>query len=281
MSDDEYLWEKRGPAEASTRELESVLGAARFGGMRFPAAKARRWPMVLGAGLVAAAAALVFFLVTAGNRVTLDEAGVVRTVAIGEWLEPTEPVTLSLARKIGVVEVAANARVRVQRVDDVQQRLELARGSVHAIVNAPPKLFVVKTPVGAAVDLGCEYTLTVLDSGATHLHVLSGKVELEGDGQTVTVYEGMWSRQGVDRRAQVAVDDRASLGFLSAVLRVEGEPSVLPFLLSQAAPRDAITLLQLGDRFPNLRPSLEARVDELVPREGSETALDAALRVRR
>ncbi len=279
MSDD-YLWDKKGDGAPSTKQLESVLGAARFAGMRLPQPRRRRWPAIVGGGLLALAAAALFVVVTRGNQVTIELDGVTRVLAQGEWLEPDQPATLALARKIGVVEVAPNSRLRLLRADDLQQRLELERGSLHAFVNAPPRLFVVTTPAGPAVDLGCEYELEVLGDRSNHLRVHSGMVELAGDGLTVTVYAGMWTRQAANGRPLVAIDDRASLAFLSAVLRVERDEGALPLILSQAGVRDGVTLLQLADRLPAHRAALEARFDELVGATPGEARLQAALRRR-
>lgn len=280
MSDD-YLWDKKGEGAPSTKELESVLGAARFSGMRFPQERRRRWPVIVGGGLIALAAAALFVVVTRGTQVTFELDGVTRVLAQGEWLEPDRPATLALARQIGIVEVTANSRVRLLRADDLQQRLELERGSLHAIVTAPPRLFVVATPAGPAVDLGCEYELEVLADRSNHLRVRSGMVELAGDGLTVTVYAGMWARQAANGRPLVAIDGSASLAFISAALRVEQDEGALPTILSQAGPRDGVTLLQLADRLPLRRAVLEARFDELVASSPGESRIEAALRQRR
>ena len=38
MSAKEYLWEKQGEPDAQTRELEALLGQAKFAGMKLPEA---------------------------------------------------------------------------------------------------------------------------------------------------------------------------------------------------------------------------------------------------
>src|SRR4029078_10883535 len=62
---------------------------------------------------------------------------------------------------IGEVTVGAHSRVRRVETRDAHPRLALDRGSLHAIIAAPPGQFVVDTPSATATDLGCVYTLRV------------------------------------------------------------------------------------------------------------------------
>jgi hypothetical protein len=54
--------------------------------------------------------------------------------------------------------------------------MELARGTMHATIWAPPNQFFVETPSTLAVDLGCAYTLTVDEDGGGLVTVLVGWV---------------------------------------------------------------------------------------------------------
>ena len=273
MSAKDYLWEKRGEPDDETRELEALLGQARFDGMTLPVEKKRRWPLVL-AGL-AAAAVVVFFAVPREGFVRVD--GV--KLYASQWLETGagERATVQLGQSIGHVEVKEGSRLRVVRVDDEQQRLELERGSVHAVVLAPPRLFVIDTPSATAVDLGCEYQLTVDAQGATRLQVLSGLVELEGQAQHVTVLAGMWSVTEPGKAPSVPLDARASPAFVSAVERLGANASVLPLLLRQAQKSDAPTLWHLLSRTEGeVRSAIAARLLELVPAPDSVPGLDRA-----
>lgn len=266
-----YLWDKKSDGDPGARELEALLSSEKFSGMAFPPVAAprrgaRRALFAVAAVLIAACA--VFLVLRPRDVVRVREDGHERTLANGEWLETKSPVTLALAREIGVVEVRGDSRVRVQRVDGEQQRLELERGQLHAVVNAPPRLFVVDTPSGRAVDLGCEYTLEVQRDGSTRIDVLSGRVVLEGAGRTTTVLAGMWavSRPGV--APQVAIDTQASPAFVSAVQRLSGAPGdqdVLALVLGQADKRDAVTLWQLRSRTEHeTRDRVDAKLRELV-----------------
>lgn len=91
---------------------------------------------------------------------------------------------------IGTVDVAPNSRVKLVGTNKKQHRLSLERGSLHARIAAPPRLFIVDTPTAVAVDLGCEYTLEVDKAGNNKLHVTSGFVALERGGRESIVPAG-------------------------------------------------------------------------------------------
>jgi hypothetical protein len=267
MSAKDYLWEKRGEPDEQTRELEALLGQARFSGMELPKAKPRRrWP--LGLAVLAAAAGVVMMLVPREGFVLLQLGGAERKLYRSQWLETGtgENATLQLGASIGRVEVAEGSRVRVTRLDKQEQRLELARGSVHATVDAPPRLFVIDTPSATAVDLGCEYVLRVDGAGASRLEVLSGRVELAGRGRSSVVPAGMWSVTLPGQAPGVPVDRLATPALVSAVERLEQDGSVLPLLLRQAEGRDAVTLWHLLARTEgDARVAVFARLMDLVP----------------
>jgi hypothetical protein len=239
--------------------------------MELPVEKKRRprWPLVV----VALAAALAIF-------VLIPREGFVRVdgtkLYADQWFETAagEQKTLQLGDSIGHVEVKEASRLRVLRVDKQEQRLELARGSVHAVVLAPPRLFVIDTPAATAVDLGCEYVLTVDATETSKLRVLSGLVELQGHGQKAIVLAGMWSDTPKGGPPSVPLDRRATPAFIGAVEKVQTDPSVLPMLLSQAEKSDAPTLWHLLSRTDGeTRRAVSGRLRELVPFQGDEAAV--------
>lgn len=272
MSAKDYLWEKKGEADAETRELEALLGQARFSGMELPAEKkVRRWPLVL-AGVLAAAAVAVFLLVPRDGFIRVDGT----KLYAAQWFEtgPGERATLQLGDSIGHVEVKEASRLRVLRVDKKEQRLELARGSVHAVVLAPPRLFVIDTPAATAVDLGCEYELTVDAAETSKLRVLSGLVELAGRNQKAIVLAGMWSDTPKGGEPSVPIDRRATPAFIGAVERLSSDPGVLPLLLGQAERSDAPTLWHLLSRTEGeTRRAVYGRLRELAPFPVDEAAV--------
>lgn len=103
-------------------------------------------------------------------------------LAVGEWLETDSASRARISvGTIGHVEIEPNTRIRLLKARLTDHRLALARGTMHATIWAPPRLFFVETPSTVAVDLGCAYTLTVDDAGVGILHVTSGYVALEND----------------------------------------------------------------------------------------------------
>lgn len=274
MSAKDYLWEKKGKPDEETRELEALLGQARFGGMELPAATVRparnRRRFLLGLAVLAAAA--VFLLIPSEGFVRVDGA----KLYAAQWLETGagERATVQLGGSIGHVEVAEESRLRIVRVEKDEQRLELARGSVHAVVLAPPRLFVIDTPSATAVDLGCEYQLSVDAQQTSRLNVLSGLVELEGQGQRAIVLAGMWSVTHKGQAPSVPIDRRATPALIDAVERLGEDSSVLPLLLRQAEKTDAPTLWHLLPRTEGeTRSAVYARLQELVPAPVDEAAV--------
>ena len=110
----------------------------------------------------------------------LGGAGAMR---VGQWLETDDSSRATIAvGAIGRVDVQPGTRVRLVRAEATDHRLALAFGAIHAKVDAPPRLFFVDTPVGTAIDLGCEYTLETDASGHGLLHVTGGFVEFAWSG---------------------------------------------------------------------------------------------------
>jgi hypothetical protein len=156
--------------------------------------------------------------------------------------------TIYYAEKIGHVEASAGSDVRV--VDD--RRLRLRRGEIHAIIWAPPREFVVDTPSARAIDLGCEYTLTVAPDGNGLLRVSTGWVAFQhgrlesfipaGAACVTRASRGPGTPYLEDapetmRAALNAFDERGDVGALSRVL-------------AQARRDDGLTVWHLLTRAP-------------------------------
>jgi hypothetical protein len=110
---------------------------------------------------------------------------------VGEYLETDSASRARIeVASIGNVEIGPNSRVKLVGTDEKQHRLSLERGSLHAKIAAPPRLFIVETPSAAAVDLGCEYTLEVDQAGNSKLIVKTGFVALEDAGRESIVPAG-------------------------------------------------------------------------------------------
>ncbi|HZS36959.1 MAG TPA: FecR family protein [Polyangia bacterium] len=225
MSDD-YLWDGSGEPDPAVRKLEELLGEARYRPPKTPRSvepnapnepgksnepnaprrrvtKRRATQLIVSAAFAIAIAtcalwmlrprgpSLVVKRVSGTARVAARPIGDSSRFYPGSWLETDGDSGAEIALAgLGSVDVGPRSRVRLRATGPSEQRLELERGSIHARVTAPPRLFVVDTPAAAAVDLGCEYTLAVDDQKVSHLEVTRGEVELAGAGRVSRVPAG-------------------------------------------------------------------------------------------
>lgn len=168
------------------------------------------------------------------------------------WLETDARSRAEVAvSDIGVVEVKEDSRVRVLASRSDEHRLQLSRGSIHAVIDAPPRIFLVETPSALAVDLGCEYTLTVDEQGGSLLAVTFGYVSLERDGRASFVPEGARceTRPGVGPGTPYATT--ASQEFRQALTAFDfaaGGRAALDRVLELASADDTVTLWNLLSR---------------------------------
>jgi len=287
-------------ADPQLAELETLLGgyAHRAPLRELPPRRTWRTPALVGAGAVAAAALAVLVLVRRGGEgletaetaecpsggagfafdVTGGAARCAGGVAtrgalpVGAWLEtPGAAVADVRIADIGELTVLGGSRLRLVGTGAAEHRLELARGRVSARVTAPPRLFVVDTPVASAVDLGCAYDLSVDDDGRTRLHVTAGAVSLEGHGLVAYAPLGteVVAAAGRGPGTPVAVD--ASPELVAAVARFDaggaGGAAALRPILALAGARDSFTLWNLLARTAaGDRAAVIARLDQISPR---------------
>lgn len=187
------------------------------------------------------------------------KSGVVPT---GAWLETdaSTRVTLDVA-DIGHVDVAPESRLRVVETSEKEHRLELAKGHLHAKIDAPPRLFFVDTKAATAIDLGCEYEMQVDETGAGLLKVTLGYVELEpprgvpeaerrpprlvprGAECTIDPAHGpgtpIWSRSTESLRKDMALFDKnGDVDALTRVIRELGQKDTLTlfYVVASRAP---------------------------------------------
>jgi hypothetical protein len=170
--------------------------------------------------------------------------------AVGQWLETdsSSRATVSVGR-IGEVKLEPNSRLRLVNTSATNHRLELARGTMSALIWAPPRLFFVETLAATAIDLGCAYTLTVDDNGAGTLRVTSGYVALEHAGRESIIPAGLMcrTRPGAGPGTPLAVNAPPELR--SALDRFDtGNASALDQVLTLAGDGDAIMLWHLLGR---------------------------------
>jgi hypothetical protein len=171
-------------------------------------------------------------------------------LGVGQWLETDQSSRAQVAvGRIGRVEIAPSTRVRLIDEGRKSHRLELARGSIEAFIWAPPGQFLVDTPGGMAVDLGCAYTLTVDDDGQGLLRVSSGWVGFDHGGQESFVPAGAAcrTRPGRGPGTPYRVDAPAALADALARFDFDGVAArqSLAAVLASATLEDAFTLWHL------------------------------------
>ena len=271
----DYLWDGSGPADPEIARLESILRPLGHTGTlpplpRRPAGPAsrawqRRWLAVAAAVAILAGGAWFTLALRSGTWRVSTLAGLpavdgravtTRTrMALGQWLVTDGGSRARIAvGSIGSVEVEPNTRLQLVANSRVH-RMELDRGTIHARIWAPPKLFVVNMQAATAIDLGCAYTLQMSDSGEGMLRVTSGWVGLERDQRTTYIPEGAVSRIRTDRGPGTPWYEDAPSGYGEALLILDfggdGDPrrtQALERVLATTRRRDALTLWHLLTR---------------------------------
>lgn len=184
----------------------------------------------------------------------IGEGDAASHLAVGQMLETDAKSKAKIkVADIGSVEIAPNSRVRLVGTSSNEHRLALERGQLHAKIFAPPRLFVVDTPSGKAVDLGCEYTLQVDRIGNSVLRVTGGFVALEDNGRESIVPAGMMclTRKGKGLGTPFSAETNAE--FRKALERfdfINGSSDAVQLLLAKADFDDMVTLWHLLSRVP-------------------------------
>jgi putative zinc finger protein len=214
------------------------------------------WAYALGAMLVAGAVLIGAYRSTRDAtprpwEVARMNDGGTRRMAAGEWVETVGSRARIIVGQLGTVDLAPDTRVRLGRVNQSEYRLALARGTISAEINAPPRLFIVDTPASAVVDLGCAYTATVGDDGAGELRMTKGWASLEGNGRESLVPAGAMCRTKPGRGPGTPYFDDASAAVKQAVNDFDSDRDrshALDVVLDEARVRDTLTLWHLLSR---------------------------------
>ncbi len=180
----------------------------------------------------------------------------------GEWLETDSSSRAEIAvADIGEVEVEPNTRVRLVETRITEHRLELERGTLHARIWAPPRLFFVNTPSAVAADLGCAYTLEVDDKGRGLLHVTSGYVALGADARESIVPAGAACMTQPGAGPGTPFFEDAPEPFVESLARFDfdDDRASLDAVLDSARAKDTLTLWHL---LPRVGVEERARVYE-------------------
>jgi FecR-like protein len=173
----------------------------------------------------------------------------------------------------GRVEVDAGSRLRLITNGPGRKRLSLERGTIHAVIWAPPGEFVVDTPSAVAVDLGCVYTLHVDDSGAGLLRTTMGWVGFKLNDHESFIPAGAVCNTRPTIGPGTPHREDASEIFRSSLYRFDFEAitpaernELVRILLSQGRKTDAFTLWHLLSRVSDAdRPAVYDRLAALAP----------------
>jgi FecR protein len=278
---EEYLWDRTGAPDPEIERLEGLLG--RFGYREKPRVHVmRRW-MALAASLVLLSGGVYMANRSAPTQWTaegrqISEGQTMTTGATGELVLRSEFV--------GEVRLAPNSQLKMMRGADEEQRLALQRGTMHALIWAPPARFSVDTPSARTIDLGCAYNLTVNGDGSGLVSVETGWVAFQAGSSESFIPAGAACRTrprsgpGIPYFQDASEELRDGLGRWDRSNGKEGLDSVL----ASARARDGISLWHLAvrtsgkdrelvvTRFAGLVPGIDA--EGLM--RGKGTAIDGA-----
>lgn len=291
---DDYLWDRSGPPDPFVAELEEVLAPlAHKAGPRPPRRRSplRSWALPL-AGAAALLIAVIVTLATpqpdaqwrAGvlaGAPRLADAALQDTRAwqTGAWLETDAESKAHIeSEQIGWLTVNPDSRLRLAHADAHEHRLELAQGSIDAVILAPPRVFIVDTPAVTAVDMGCAYTLDVDEAGNGEIRVTAGWVYLERSGVPAAMVPSGAScaiRAGLGAGTPRFRD--APQALITGLERLDaGAADALAGVLAAARPRDSLTVwhVAVSSTGPTRQAAI-ARLEELVGRpRGVPAGLD-------
>ena len=195
-------------------------------------------------------------------------------LSVGQTLvtDANSKATLTVA-EVGTVDVDPNTRLRLIAKSQGHNRLALERGTIHAFIWAQPGEFAVDTPSAIAVDLGCEYTLHVDDSGAGLLRTTLGWVGFKLADHEAFIPAGAACATRPKTGPGTPYFEDASQGFRDALSKfdfgqgtAEERSAELAQVLAAARSRDALTLWHLLARTSEPdRARVYDRLAALVP----------------
>jgi anti-sigma factor RsiW len=179
--------------------------------------------------------------------------GAAAQLAPGTWVETGRAGGARIVvGDIGTVNVEPGSRVQLGVSGPGEHRLALARGTVSVEITAPPRVFVLETPVSTVVDLGCAYTVTV-DGAGGRLRMTEGWAALEWNGRESLVPAGAVCRMRQDAGPGLPYFEDAPAALQRAVEAFESGSAgtdAVEAMLEAARPRDTLTLWHLFARLP-------------------------------
>lgn len=280
---EQYLWDKSGEPDPEIQRLENLLGP--FG---HTAGKTPVWPARSRSRVP------LFLAIAASVLVILGAAWMLRQRTRPAWqvaIVQGKPNVTRLAKgqtlstdsesrarldinDVGEVQVEPNTKLSVIAIKPEEHRLALERGTIHALIWAPPGRFFVNTPSAQTVDLGCEYTLQVDKEGVGLVRVSVGWVAFENDGRESFIPAGAACVTRPGKGPGIPYYEDASQILIEAVRRFDqdGDDAAVGLVVGEARQRDAISLWHLLRRVSAAeRGPVYDRLSQLITIPGSVT----------
>ena len=301
-----YLWDGTGAPDSEVQQLENALSRYRHSGANFDASAIPRnfpgfssgnslLPRLAAAAVILlalAASCLLLFtrnpgrVIPAGWNVasvngssqvgstSIHGSSATARLSLGQTLVTNKDsrATITVA-DIGEIQVDPDSRLRLLQSRDDRKRISLEVGTIHAAIWAPPGEFVVDTPSAVAVDLGCAYTLHVEPDGSGTLRTTLGWVGFHLHGHDSFIPAGAMCSTRPNTGPGTPYFEDCSEQLRDALhqfdfysLSPEARSAAVDIILSQARPRDGLTLWHLLSRTEGEdRARVYARFATLVP----------------
>jgi hypothetical protein len=177
--------------------------------------------------------------------------------------------------RIGTVDLGPDSRLRLLDAGTSEHRLSLERGTMHAIIDAPPRYFLVETASALAVDLGCVYSLSADERGNGMLVVEEGEVELARGDVRAAVLAGNSAAIRAGKGPGLPYPTRSGASLQRAVAAYDADPAsaaAVDAVLAATDRQSTITLWHLLQReTPAVRARVYERLAALVPPPASVT----------
>jgi len=211
----------------------------------------------------------------------------------GEWVETDDRSRARLLiPRVGWIDVGYGTRLQVGRAGRPDYRVVLERGRVAVRVTTSPALFRLESAAAKLIGYGGAYTLEIGPGGVGTLRVGSGWAALEWRTRQSVVPAGAACPLRADGPGTPYFED-ASAAFREALDAIDTRSVdslfrriAIDVVLTEARPRDALTLWHLGSRVESsVRGAVLDRLAALAPppagvtRDGMIDG-DAAMRER-
>jgi hypothetical protein len=243
MSD--YLWDRRGPVDGEIAQLERTLAPLQYRRpLELPESSggSRRYLAVAAAAVIAM---LAWQLLRGVPKQATDwRIGDSSPLYSGQRLATGASRLLIEAADFGEVRLEPDSELRIGG----RRRMALERGRMHALIWAPPGQFVVDTPSSRAVDLGCQYDLTVDADGNGLLTVETGWVAFQFGKLESFIPAGAACRTRRRTGPGVPYFLDGTPGFMRALEAFESNREGLAAVLREARSKDALSLWHLLTR---------------------------------